>query len=173
MIIQDLPSTTNSIKKKFVAAFIAAMLCLPLVLAGCSGTESKPSGDNPKDGQAPYKSEQEVQEELDRKVEEGMLDISIAAKITFDNAKSEGIANIENVPGNRYDVKVRIEDQNNGELLYETPMMKPNQFIEKIKLYKELPAGTYPAIATFIAYDQTSGAEVGQAAAQITIEVLK
>lgn len=149
----------------------AACLCLSLLLAGCSSA-STTSGDTAvQDGQAPYKSEEEMQEELNNKVEEGMLDISVASKITFENGTSEGVANIENVPGNIYDIKVAITLESTDEVVYETPLMNPNQYIEKIKLNRDLEAGEYEALATFTAYNQETGEEEGQAAAEIKIVV--
>lgn len=175
MIIQTSNRVRNSKgTKSVIALVIALLLCLPLALAGCSSdssSSSAPYDPTPKDGQAPYKTEEEIKEELNRKVEEGNLDISIQSIITFDNGTSEGIANIENVPGNNYDIKVRIEDAESKELLYESELLKPNQYVEMIKLDKNLSAGSYPAIATFIAYNPETGNEEGEAGAEITIEV--
>ena len=57
-------------------------------------------------GQAPTKTPEEIQAELNRVVEEGMFNISIASTVDFASPGSPGVANIENVPGNRYDMKV-------------------------------------------------------------------
>lgn len=126
-----------------------------------------------RDGQAPYKTAEEMQAELDRVVEEGMFNISIQSNIIFDNGESSGTANIENVPGNHYLMQVVITDDDTGDLLYESGILKPNQFIEKITLAKDLDAGTYNATATFKALDETTYDEVGQAAAKVTISVLE
>lgn len=123
------------------------------------------------DGQAPYKTEEEMQAELNRVVEDGMLNISIASVITFKNGTSEGTAYIENVPSNKYVMKVTITLDNNNETVYESGGIKPDSHIDNIKLTQSLPAGTYPATATFTAYDPDSLDEVGQAAAKVTIVV--
>lgn len=172
-IIKNEGKSPVSQKVRIVAALMAACLCMSFALVGCSSASSsnESSSNAPQDGQAPYKSEEEMQAELDSKVEEGMLDISISSKIDFENGTSEGVANIENVPGNIYDIKVSIELSDTGEVVYESPLMTPNQYIEKIKLNRDLDAGTYPAIATFTAYNTEDGVEEGQAAAEITIEV--
>ncbi len=122
-------------------------------------------------GQAPYKTEEEMQAELNRVVEDGMLNISIASVITFKNGTSEGTAYIENVPSNKYVMKVTITLDSNNETVYESGGIKPDSHIDNIKLTKSLPAGTYPATATFTAYDPESLDEVGQAAAKVTIVV--
>jgi len=47
-------------------------------------------------------TEEEIQQELNRVVEEGMFNISIASAIVFDGPQGEGEARIENVEQNRY-----------------------------------------------------------------------
>ncbi len=123
-------------------------------------------------GQAPYKTTEEIQAELDRKVEEGMLNISIASVIEFEDGQSEGVAYIENVPGNRYVMQVDIALDDTGEQVYQSGGLKPGNYIEKIKLSKDLDAGSYSAIATFHALDPETLDEVGSAAAIVTLNVL-
>lgn len=122
-------------------------------------------------GQAPYKTQEEIVAELNRVVEEGMLNISIASLIEFENGESEGTAYIENVPSNRYVLKVSIKLDSTGEVVYQSGGLRPDSYIEKIKLSENLPAGTYPATATFVAYDPDTLDEVGQASARITLQV--
>ncbi|WP_165253967.1 flagellar protein FliS [Adlercreutzia sp. ZJ304] len=126
---------------------------------------------NAQTGQAPYKTQEEIQAELDRTVEEGMFNISIASVIEFADGTSSGTAYIENVPGNRYNMQVTITDDNTGDVIYESGVLAPNQYIENITLSKDLEPGTYNATATFSALDATTYEEVGQAAAKITINV--
>lgn len=123
-------------------------------------------------GQAPYKSEAEIQAELDRRVEEGMLNISIASVIDFEDGASEGTAFIENVPSNRYVMQVDITLDDTGEQVYQSGGLKPDSYIEKIALAKDLDEGSYPATATFHALDPDTLDEVGQAAAKVTLNVL-
>lgn len=122
-------------------------------------------------GQAPYKTQEEIQAELDRVIEEGMFNISIASAIQFDDGASPGTAYIENVPGNHYLMKVTITEDSSGEQLYESGVLQPNQFIEQIVLARDLEPGTYDATATFLALDPTTYEEVGQAAAKITLNI--
>lgn len=151
-----------------VIAAIAIWACVWLF--ACNGASL--FDPNAQDGQAPYKSAEEMQAELDRVVEEGMFNISIASSIQFEDGTSSGTAYIENVPGNHYLMKVSITDDDTGDVLYESGVLKPNQFIESIVLTQDLDAGTYPATATFTALDETTHEEVGQAAAKIAINVL-
>ncbi len=127
--------------------------------------------DAAQNGQAPYKTQEEIIAELNRVVEEGMLNISIASVIDFENGTSEGTAYIENVPSNRYVLRVSIALDSTGEVVYQSGGLRPDSWIENIRLSEDLPAGSYPATATFIAYDPDSLEEVGQAAAKVTINV--
>ena len=122
-------------------------------------------------GQLEGKTEAEIQAELDRQVEEGMFNISIASNIQFADGASPGKAYIENVPGNRYLMKVAITDDGSGELLYESGVLQPNQYIEDIALTRDLDPGAYDATATFTALDQTTYEEVGHTAAKVTLNV--
>lgn len=163
-------------KKKSKAPIIILIVVLVLAAIGVGAwafiSQSGGFYDNSaQNGQAPYKTDEEKQAELDRVVEEGMLSISIASVIEFQNGTSEGTAYIENVPSNKYVMKVTITLDSNDEVVYESGGIKPDSHIDTIKLTKDLAAGTYPATATFTAYDPDSLDEVGQAAAKITIVV--
>lgn len=127
---------------------------------------------NAQTGQAPYKTDEEMQAELNRQVEEGMFNISIASVIQFDDGTSPGTAYIENVPSNRYLMQVAITDDASGDVLYESGVLQPNQHIEQIALAKDLDPGTYAGTATFTALDATTYDEIGQAAAKVTLNVL-
>ncbi len=123
------------------------------------------------DGQAPYKTPEEVQEELDRVVRDGMFNISIVSSIEFASADAPGKAYIENVPANKYCMQVTITDDASGEVLYESGVLRPNQCIEDITLAKPLAPGTHQATATFTALDAETLDEVGETAAQIALVV--
>lgn len=153
-----------------VGVIIAAVaVWLVVWLFACNG--SSLFDNTARTGQAPYKTQEEIQAELDRTVEEGMLNISIASVIDFESPTAPGTAYIENVPSNIYNMQVRITEDATGDVLYESGILQPNQYIEDIVLAKSLSAGSHPATATFIALDPTTYDEVGQAAAKITLNV--
>lgn len=156
-----------------IAIVAIAVMAILGVMSPGSSTQYDATAES---GQAPYKTEEEMQAELDRTVDEGMLNISIASEIKFPNGEGEGTAYIENVPSNRYDLSVAItldddDDASDDEVIYESGILKPNNYIEKIKLNRVLPAGEYPATATFTAYDPDTQEKVGQAAAKITLVI--
>ncbi len=149
---------------------VAIAVWLLLWLFACNG--SSLFDPNAQTGQAPYKTDEEIQAELDRVVEEGMFNIAIASTIEFEDGTSEGTAYIENVPGNHYNMQVTITEDATGDVLYESGVLAPNQYIEKIALAKDLDPGTYEATATFHALDTTTFDEVGQAQALVSMVVV-
>lgn len=126
---------------------------------------------NAVEGQASYKTLEEIEAERNRQMQEGMLNISIASQIEFENGTAPGTAFIENVPSNKYVLKVTITTDSNGEVVYQSGGIRPDSTIETITLSEPLAAGVYPATATFSAYDPDSLQEVGQAAAKVTLVV--
>lgn len=122
-------------------------------------------------GQAPTKTPEEIQAELNRVVEEGMFNISIASTVDFASPGSSGTANIENVPGNRYDMKVSITLDDTGETVYESGGIAPGDYIPEIELTRALETGAHDATATFFAYDRETHEQVGSAAARVVLAV--
>lgn len=122
-------------------------------------------------GQLDGKSEAEIRAELDKIVEEGMFNISIAGVVDLPNGSSEGEFRIENSPANKYDMQVTITRRDNGEVIYTSGVLEPNYHVQYARLDEPLPAGTYDCVATFSAIDPETQQEVGQAAAGVTIVV--
>lgn len=127
--------------------------------------------DSVQPGRADYRTEDDIREELNRIVEEGMFNISIASVIEFEDGTSSGIANIENSESNKYDMQVSITIDQTGDMVYMTRGLPPGTHIETIQLTQDLPAGSYSATATFRAFDTETHTEVGQSSAKITIVV--
>lgn len=123
-------------------------------------------------GQLENKSEAEIQEELNRVVEEGMFHVAINGRPIFENGEAEGNLEIENVPNNRYLMRVEIELDDTGELVYSTKYIEPNMHIQRAKLDVPLSEGTYAATAVFYAYDPETLMEMGSISNKITVYVL-
>lgn len=116
-------------------------------------------------------TEEEIQAELDRVVEEGMFNISIASSIVFEGSDQEGAARIENVESNRYHMQVELRLDKTGEVIYASDLIRPGYSIEKIRLNRRLDPGEYNATATFSAITQEEMQLYGQAAAQVRLFV--
>lgn len=149
-----------------IALIVAGVLAFTMLSGPARGTRSGQAG------QLDGKTADEIQAELDRVVEEGMFNISIAAIVEFADGRAPGDLRIENVPGNPYLMKVDIKRQDTGERIYETDIIEQNHHIQSDVLDVDLDPGTYECIASFHALDPATEEEVGQAAAAITIKVL-
>jgi hypothetical protein len=124
------------------------------------------------DGSLQGKTPTEVQGILNSVVEEGMFNVSMNAKAIFNDAKSEGSIGLENIPENRYYCRVVIRRDDTNEVLYESQGIKPGQYIDKIKLKQNLPAGNYACTAQVIATDPESLDDIGQVHVKIQVNVL-
>lgn len=122
-------------------------------------------------GQLDGKTEEEIVAELNRVVEEGMFNISIASVLELENGESEGEIKIENSPANHYLMQVDITRNDTGELIYSSDILEPNYHVQTAKLDTVLPAGTYNCTALFHALDPDTEQEVGVAAAEIQVIV--
>ncbi len=142
-------------------------LAILLALSMCDGKSSRQGSL----GQLEGKSDAEMQAELNRVVDEGMFNISIASSVAFDGPSAPGERRIENVPGNHYLMKVDIVRDDTGEKIYETDMIEPNHHIQSDTLDASLPAGYYDCTAIFYAFDMETEEPVGQAAAKIVIQM--
>lgn len=161
----------RSVAIALAVAAVAILVLASVLFARSCTTDSLGRDPNAELGQLKGKTPEEIQAELDRVVEEGMFDISIASRVDFADGASEGELRIENVPGNPYLMKVEISRDDTGEVVYTSGLVEPNHHIQKARLDVDLDAGDYPCTAVFYAYDLEDEQLVGQAAAKLTIAV--
>lgn len=103
-------------------------------------------------GLLPGKSPSEIADLLNQKVEEGMVDIGIAAEPAFEEGGKKGKLGIENVPGNRYSLQVDLLLDETQETLYRSGLIDPGYYIEYVALNRQLKNGDYQATAVFTTY---------------------
>lgn len=158
----------------YVAVGVAVVAIVVACVLGFMAFSNVGQGRDPNAalGQLEGKTPEEIQKELDRIVEEGMFNISIASSVEFADGTSEGELRIENVPNNPYLMKVEITCDDTGEAVYTSGMIEPNHHIQKARLDVDLDAGDYPCTAVFYAYGKDEEQLVGQAAAKMTVSVL-
>ncbi|MBC3939695.1 MULTISPECIES: hypothetical protein [Anaerotruncus] len=120
-------------------------------------------------GQLEGKTEEQIVEELNRIVEEGMFNISINTQPEFPDGSSPGNLCIENSPANHYLMVVEITLNDTGEKVYTSGALEPNYHIQEAKLDRALAKGTYPATATFYAYTADTQELVGTAGAEMQL----
>lgn len=113
-----------------------------------------------------------LQEELNRKVEAGMMNISMATNPVFETGTSAGELLIYNSPVNNYPQVVEIYVDETGELIYTSSGIPVGSRIDTDTLDVDLPAGDYACTAYFNAVDPETSQMVGRAGANIVITVL-
>lgn len=169
-------SAPKTVAKRRRVAVAATVLVLLLLAAGGLYIWQGPGTDGwldpgAKAGQYEGKSEEEIIAALNAQVAEGMMNISIASTIRFDTSDAEGEARIENIEANHVDQKVTLTLDDTGETVFESGAIAPGQYLQRIKLNKQLEPGTYPATATFTGYNRETHDKTGAAGAQVTIIV--
>ena len=116
-------------------------------------------------------TEEEIQAELNRVVEEGMFRISIASTIVGVEDEKVDIR-IENHRSNRYLMKVSLTLDETGEEVFATDLIDPGYYIKETELDKKIKPGEYPATAIFTALYPDTGEIVGTAGAQVKLLIL-
>lgn len=125
-----------------------------------------------KAGLLPTHSEEELQELLNKTVEEGMVNISINPDPVFKDGKSAGSLNIENIPANHYDLQVDITLEETDELVYSSGLIEPGHYVDNAKLSKVLKKGDHKAAAVFTAYYPDNETDIlAKASANIILHV--
>lgn len=140
-------------------------------------------------GIMPGMSEDQIQDRLNRYVEEGRFNASMNGNPVFKNGKEKGNVHIENIPGNRYAFTVTIQVVNVdteafpdaapyiGQTILQTGLLEPGSYVSDKQLDVDLPKGLYDCLATFTAYTSEKDAgdkpqeEVGATAMQIVVTV--
>ncbi len=166
-------------KKILYIALVAALLVVIGVLVflllrpedGGQTVTEKNRDPNAAVGQYVGKSQQEIQDELDKIVQEGMFNISINSSVTMAKGSDEAELRIENIAANHHLMSVEVTLDDTGEVIYASGLIEPGYYIQSVPLDTVLAKGTYAATAVFTAYDSEAEATVGQAAAKITITV--
>lgn len=167
---------TQKTKKKHRWIFFLLLLIL-FILAGVGyWFFGRPADDfyfdkQARDGLIKARTKEDVQKILDTVVEKGMFNASINPNPVFPNGKTEGDLYIENIKANHYYTKVGITLTDGGETVFQSGGIKPDQNIEKAKLDKELPKGTYPAVARFSIIDPQTLKDIGVVNINITLTI--
>ena len=126
-----------------------------------------------RDGLIDAHTKEDVQKILDTVVSKGMFNASINPNPVFSDGNAEGDLWIENIQANHYYTTVTIIRNDNGETIFSSKGIKPNQNIEKAKLDVDLPKGNYPVLVYFEGYQEKSKEYVGKAGSELTIHVRK
>lgn len=121
-------------------------------------------------GELDLSNSKEIEMKLQSDVDESYVNYKINVNPIFKDGKSEGNLMIQNSPNNKGILQVDILDENN-ELIYQSPSLEPNQFIEKDVLLKHLPKGDYDTIAYFKTFDKDTLIQTGESGFKIKLTI--
>lgn len=161
---------------------IAIIILLLLLLLGYCGYEkfrprSRYEMDmNALEGFLPGKTDEEIQAELNRIIDESRFNVSVNTLITYENKEAD--VRIENVPANHYYMQVDIflypeeDNTDNAELFYQSGVIAQGKYIEKAPAQTSVGEGYYNGLAVFHAlYPDETMEEVGSTSMNVVIQV--
>lgn len=165
-----------------ILLIVLIVLILLFCLRSCSkediytgSTSTSPSGieldPNATAGGLAHRTQEEIQAELNEKVKQGMVNISMNTNPIFQTGTSEGNLLIVNSNRNNYPQVVNIVLKDTEESIYTSGAIPVGSKIENAKLSMDLDPGTYECIAYFSNVDINTGEYLGTAGAEIRITV--
>ena len=170
----DIEKVAEVKKKKSPATIIAAVTAVVVVILVCvigyfiwKSLQPQP---NVLVGMSRSQSDKLKQDQTDNSNKNNII-VSMATEAIFEDGKTDGIINLENVAKNKFvfSVDYILKD---GRTVIKTGRIPPGNYLEKAPLIISLPAGDYPASAIYTTYD-TAGKEVGKVGVTVTIKVKK
>lgn len=123
------------------------------------------------DGELERLSYEELKASLQSEVDKSYMNLKININPVFESGKSKGNLMIQNSKDNLSNMKVFIFMEDTKELLYESPIIAPNQSVVEDVLIKDLDAGTYNCVATFYILDPETHQKINEAGIKITLTV--
>ena len=169
-------------RKRTVIAVLGVLVILAvilLLLRSCGGNKTPENTEDPGIIYDPAATQggwneadlDQIVDGLNRKVEEGMINISMNTSPSFEDGSAEGNLMIVNESVNRYPQVVEITRNDTGDQIYKSGAIPVGNKIERAKLDVDLAAGTYECTALFYNVDPDTGSYLGCAGAIITITV--
>lgn len=169
-------------KKKLLIIFLAFLLIAAAIyLVFCRGSEEEGGvlgnlfdttiDSDAQEGGLTTRSDEEIQEELKRKLEESMMNISMNLSPVFYDGNSEGNLNIVNDKVNNFMQVIEIYRKDTEELIYKSGGIPVGSKIEQAKLDVKLPKGVYDCVAYFNAVNEETGEFIGKAGAELKITI--
>ncbi len=178
---------SNTVKILLAVIVIAIIIIIILLLRGCSGTGGTGTGEvktpvnpfanltvdeNTEYGEREQKSHEEIVAELNKQVEDGMINISMNIYPVFENGTAKGDLLIVNNEINKYPQVVEIYRKDTNELIYQSGVIPVGGRVDYAELSVDLDPGTYNCVAYFNAVNPETYAPLGKAGAEIQITVV-
>ncbi len=120
------------------------------------------------EGSIERKSVEEIKQELQTQVDLSMINMSFNATPCCDETGFYNLM-IESTNRNINNYIVEIQKADTGEVLWKSPMIKPNQHIKKVKLDVDLPYGETKCKLLYYGYKPQTNQYLGFSKWQITM----
>ncbi len=158
--------------KKYILAVLSIIVCVSLGMFFFLQQDHLPSNGTGlsgyviSEGTQPGLTKEQIQEMLNKEVDESNISFSINSEPVF-NGKIGRIV-FANPPFNAHDIDLTL--YLNGEEIVKTGKIKPNQYIDQIELLgNALKKGEYKGNAVITAYNQETDEIIGQANVEVDI----
>ncbi|MDE6357572.1 MAG: hypothetical protein K2L15_03170, partial [Eubacteriales bacterium] len=116
--------------------------------------------------------EKRMLEELQKYADASNFSIEIGATMIFQNGRDSGIMNIANPESNIYNMIVEVYLNETEELIYESSVLEPGDYIENDNLRVFLEKGVYDATAVVKAVASNNNDIIGEVAFDVIIHIL-
>ena len=177
-------NTTEPTKKKSVLGkvliVIAIIALILLLLTQCGkkedGTsEQTPTGNSSAivDGELDLMDYEEIKAGLQAKVDDSYMNLKINLNPVFEGLDGKGNLFIQNTSTNRSNIQVHITLEETGELVYVSPVLKPNQSISEDTLTntENVATGSHKALAMFSIINPETGEKTSETGIKINLTI--
>ena len=164
-------SEKKSKKKLLIVILVLVIVALIGVIVYLLLSKKEPEQEDNDRGRAVVLTEDNVDEFMNEKVEDGYYLITMNTTWEFENGASESTnAYVANVKDNTRTVYFEVFLSDTEEQIYSSPYLPVGSEIKNFKLDKELAAGDYVAIVTYHLVDDEEK-EIDKVSAEIAIHV--
>ena len=175
---------TEPTKKKSmlgkVLIIIAIIALILLLLTQCGKNEDETSDGTPGgntsaivDGELDLMDYEEIKAGLQAKVDDSYMNLKINLNPVFEGLDGKGNLFIQNTSTNRSNIQVHITLEETGELVYVSPVLKPNQSISEDTLTntENVTTGSHKALAMFSIINPETGEKTSETGIKINLTI--
>ena len=167
----------NSLIHILLGAILVVLLLL--LLTQCQGKEEEgtqpPQGNDSAiiDGELELMGYEEIKAGLQSKVDESYMNLKINLNPVFEGLNGKGNLMIQNSKSNMSNIQVSIYLEETNQLIYTSPVLKPNQSISEDVLTEteNLEPGTHKALAMFSILNPETGDKTSETGIKLTITI--
>lgn len=162
--------------ERFLTAVIMLVLLLSFLLLTLRDKPRKPSFEpNVVVGAMPGKSAAALQAELNEAASEKTFAVNYNYTPTFENGMAKGAILFENSAyntGKLLRLEVYVGQDDSGQLIYQTGLLRSGTFVNEDTLDVSLAAGTYDCTAYIYAYRESDEGYIGRVSGDMVVTVL-